>query len=766
MTDTARRGMWAGMLAAAVLLAAAGGCRRAETPVAPPTLDALAAAALATLDGRLELPGLQAEVEVRRDEWGVPHVFAQNIDDLFFAQGFVVAQDRLWQMEIWRRTAEGRLSELIGPAGLKHDRLWRLMRFRGPIDDAEWASYHPEGRRIFTAYANGVNAFIAAARDRLPVEFVLTGVAPEPWTPEQLLLRARIGDALSSARAELRLAQQVARLGVREAGRRAPTIPRDTLTVPEGLDVSIVGDAVIAALDGDLYGEVPRPELLPQFRDLPGAVASVDHGVPELSPGSNNWAIGGRLTGTGVAVMVDDPHRQVTNPAHRYLMHLHAPGWNVAGATEAALPGIIRGHNGRVAWGRTATDTDSADVYVETVNPANAGEVQWNGAWEPLRVVTEEIRVRGAAPETVTLKFSRHGPVFFEDREHHRAYALRSGLHERGTAEYLGGIRLDQATSARDCLTAANFMPMPPTNLVCADADGNIAFRIAVFAPVRTGWSGRLPVPGTGRYEWGAGRRTDLPSEYNPPRGYIATANNLTHPPAFTPPYAHVPAERRYRRHERIVQMIEAQKTFTTDDMMRMLRDSLNTEAVERLPLFRGWTADVPEVERARALLAGWDGVMARDSAAAALYMTWQERMAPEALAGRDRRAVGAALAGAVSSLTASQGPDPAQWRWGRMNRSEFPHPVASAYDVPAVERNGGAGTVNAIGAVYRLVTNFAEPDRSMVTLGPGVSGQPGSPYYQNLLEAWGRNEFFPLLYTRPAIEARTAHTLVLAPGR
>ena len=213
-------------------------------------------------------------------------------------------------------------------------------------------------------------------------------------------------------------------------------------------------------------------------------------------------------------------------------MHLHAPGWNVAGATEAPLAGVIRGHNGRVAWGRTATETDQADVYVETVNPANANEVQWNGRWEPLRVISEEVRVKGAAPVTLELKFSRHGPIFFEDREHHRAYALRSQLQERGTAEYLGGLRLDQATSARDCLTAANYMPMPPTNLVCADADGNISFRIAVFAPVRQGWTGRLPVPGTGKYEWGPERRTDLPSEYNPERGFIATANNDTQPPA------------------------------------------------------------------------------------------------------------------------------------------------------------------------------------------------------------------------------------------
>lgn len=743
----------------------AGGCTRASEPAPPQTLAQLTQASLARIEGQVAMPGLKANVEVLRDEWGVPHIYAQDMDDLFFAQGFVVAQDRLWQMELWRRTGEGRVAELVGPAGLPHDRLIRRFKFRGPYDEAEYARYHPEGRRIFTAYAAGVNAFITAAGDNLPVEFTLTGTRPEPWTPEQLLQRARVSDSLGDARAELRLARSVASLGLAEANRRARTDVGDTLTVPEGLDVSLITDAVLNALDGDMYGNLPRPGILEQFRGLPGAVASIDMGVPETSPGSNNWAIGGKLAGTGVAIMVDDPHRQVTNPAHRYLLHLNAPGWTVAGATEAPLPGVIRGHNGRVAWGRTATETDQSDVYVETVNPANANEVLFQGKWEPLRTITEEIAVKGAPSERVELKFSRHGPIFYEDREHHVAYALRSQLHERGTAEYLGGLRLDQATSARNCLTTANFMPMPPTNLVCADAEGNIAFRVAVFAPVRKGWSGRLPVPGTGTFEWGPDPRTDLPSEFNPERGFIATANNNTHPRAFTPPYAYYPAGDRYRRHERIVQMITTSRSFTIGDMLRMLRDSFNTEAAEDHGLFTGWTSDDPAVERARALLEGWDQVMDRTSAPAAIYITWQRAADRGAARKVSREAVVAGLRKAIDQLTASQGANWEEWRWGRMNRSEFPHSVASAYDLPAIERQGGAGTVNAIGAVYRLVTDFANPDQSMVTIGPGNSGQPGSPFYDNLHERWGRNEFFPLLFTRPAVEGKTRYRLTLTPA-
>jgi penicillin amidase len=746
-------------------LLAAAACARAAEPQPLTSFEQLAKDSLAPLEGRVALPGLKQEVQVLRDEWGVPHIYASDVDDLFFAQGYIVAQDRLWQMEIWRRTAAGRLAELVGPVALRHDLLYRLLQYRGPFDDEEFNSYHPEGRRIFTAYAAGVNAFIASAGEKLPVELRLTGVRPEPWTPEQLLLRARVSDSISDAREELNLARNVASVGLAEANRRTRTQPPNNLQIPEGLDLSLITQAVIDALDGDMYGDVPRPEILPQYRSLPGALASIDQGVPETSPGSNNWAIGRKLTGTATAIMVDDPHRQVTNPAHRYLLHLHGPGWNVAGATEAALPGVIRGHNGRVAWGRTFTNTDQGDVYVEQVNPANPNEVMWNGKWEPLRIVTEVIAVKGAPAERIEVKFSRHGPVFYQDRQRHVAFALRSQLQERGTAEYLGGLRLDQATSARDCLEIANYMPMPPTNLVCADADGNISFRIAVFAPDRRAWTGRLPVPGTGKYEWGPNRRLDLPSEYNPERGWIATANNDTQPRGFTPPYAYLPADSRYRRQERIEQMIAGSKTFTIDGMMRMLRDSLNTEAVEDQPHFRGWTSTDAAVERAREMVAEWDGVMDRASAPAAIYMTWRRQVGSDAVRNGSREAVEAGLRKAIEALTASQGSDWAQWRWGRMNRSEFPHPVVSAYDLPPIERHGGAGTVNAIGSVYRLVTNFSNPDESMVTIGPGNSGQPGSPFYGNLHDLWGRNEFFPLLFTRPAVEAKTRYRLTLAPS-
>jgi penicillin amidase len=755
---------------AAAVAGACGGDERSAAAAGARTFESLATQSLSKIDGTLEIPGLAADVEVLREQWGVPHIYAKNADDLFFAQGYVVAQDRLWHMEMNRRVAQGRTAEIVGPSGVPHDRLVRMLRFRGPFDEKEWTTYHPDARRLFEAYVRGVNAYIAAAGENRPVEFTLTGITPQPWTAEEILYRARVTAAIGSARSELRLAQAVAKHGAAEANRRARPDPYGDLRVPDGLDVSIITDDVIKALEGALSEDFPRPNLLTEYGAWPGARVTLAEGAPERSPGSNNWAISGALTASGKPLMVDDPHRQVTLPAWRYLVHLNAPGWNVVGATEPGLPGVIRGHNGQVAWGRTATGTDEADVFVEELNPANPNEVKWNGAWEPLRTTTETITVKGEPARTITLKFSRHGPIFYEDDAHHRAYALRSSLMEQGTAEYIGGLRMDQATSARDCLKNADFMRSPPTNLVCASADGAIAFRVSAAAPKRRGFDGRLPVPGTGANDW-EGLRDDLPQELNPTRGWIATANNNIHPPGFRNPLFFT-GRAPYWRYQRIAHLIDtAQRSgtkFTVDDLRAMLRDSYKTEAENLKPWFQGWTASSADVERARSVVASWDNQMLKESAGAAVYQTWREQVNVDAIRrapAADRTVlVEAGLRKAVEILAAAQGTDPGGWRWGRIHSSVFKHPLLSAFDLPAVERDGGADTVNATGAVYRLITDFADRDRSMVTIGPGISGQPGSPFYGNLLEGWSRGEFFPLAFTRAAVEKATTHTLILKP--
>jgi len=744
---------------------------------------ALAASALSQIDGRIAVAGLTGPVEVIRDRWGVPHIYASNVDDLFMAQGFVMAQDRLWQMEMWRRQKEGLLAEILGPQAVARDRAARLLRYRGPFDEREWTSYHPEGRRIFEAYARGVNAYIDLLREqpsKLPVEFQLTGVRPEPWTAETVVLRtASFGDAAN----ELRLAQQVAALGREEANRRRAPDPWDDLALPPDVDLSAIDDTVIAA--ARVPGGAIRPALLeadglaarrtergvgaPRVRE-PGGVQGPPPereepgGIPE--PGSNNWVVSGALSSTGKPMVVNDPHRDVTNPSLRYIVHLHAPGWNVIGAGEPPFAGVAIGHNERLAWGLTIVGTDQEDVYVERLNPAKPDEVRWRDGWEPLRIVTETIAVKGAAPQTIELKFSRHGPVFHEDRARGLAYALRSALLEPGTAPYLASPRLAHARDCRAFLDAAMYWKSPSENLICGDVDGNISWIAAALTPARRGWTGRLPVPGGGTHEW-AGFRRDLPRELNPPRGFIVTANHNIQPPGYAPPIMFKSAANvAFDRITRLRQLLQPGRRYTIDDHRRMQLDAYSLRAASEVPLFEGWTSDVPEIERARRTVAAWDAVLARESAAAAIYSEWRRASTAAEraeAAGPSRGTVMAAtLARALADLRREQGADTAAWRWGRMHTRAFPHPFLRAFDLPEVERPGGSGTVAADGATYREILDVADWDRSIVTNTPGQSGQPGSAFYDNLLALWAADTYFPLVYSRARVEKEAAHRLML----
>ncbi len=732
------------------------------------SFDSLARGSLAQIEGRVALRGLRDSVEVIRDRWGVPHIYARNIDDLFFAQGFAQAQDRLWQMEMYRRTYEGTLSEIMGPTYMRHDRAARLLKYRGPWDDREWKSYHPEGRRIFDAFARGVNAFIANAGDRLPVEFRLTGITPQPWTAEVALMRTQTAMPTGDATAEISLAQEVARLGADSANRAARPSPHRELVVPGGVNLAIISPAVAAAL-GDLRGGIVRPPLLPRYQSMAGAGSSANTGVQEHSPGSNNWVVAGRLTASGNVIVANDPHRNVANPSIRYIVHLNAPGWDVIGSTEPVLPGVMIGHNGRIAWGLTIVGTDQSDVYVEEVNPANRNEVRFRGAWEAIRTVRDTIRVKDSAPVVVEHRFSRHGPIFYEDTINHRAYAMRSTMHETGSAGYLGALRYHALDNCRQFLDAQVHYKAPTENMICGDREGNIAWQASAASPKRPNWHGRLPVPGTGGYEWD-GLRTDLPRELNPERGWIATANHDIHPPGYDPPlfFKAGPQDARYRR---IAEVLASKRGFTIADMEALQHDAFSAPAARDIPLFRGWTSANPEVERARALLAGWDAQHRRESAAPVIYRAVAAALPAEARAaqtpdGRRRALLEAAIAIGLAAVREAQGPDQAQWRWGRNNTSQLPHSLVRAYDIPPVERHGGSGFVAAVGATYREIIDLGNPDASVATNLPGQSGQPGSPFYSNLVEGYGRGEYFPLAFSRAAVERVAAHRLTLIPMR
>ncbi len=739
----------------------------------------LAESALSQLSGDLPVEGLKQSVEVLRDAGGIAHIYAQNTEDLFFAQGYVTAQDRLWQMEMWRRWQEGRLAEIFGPAAFAYDARARLMQFRGPWDEKEWTSYHPEGEKIFTAFANGVNAFIEQNRDRLPVEFQLTGVYPEQWTAQTVVLRwAQIG--LTSTRGnainEIQLAMQVLELGIEEANRRAAPDPWDDLQIPPGLDLNLFTPELLAAAqsgDGDPFtpGRLPPLEVIAPYASTmpPVAQGPVTVGWDPADAGSNNWVMSGARTPSGIPILANDPHRRIEMPALRYMVHLNAPGWNVIGASDPPFVGVGAGHNENMAWGLTFAGTDMVDLYVEELHPTDGSLVKWQDGWESLRTIQETIAVKGESePRVVELTFSRHGPVFHIDRNTRRAFAVRSAVQEVGTAAYLGSLKLQQAQGCEDFFERTLAWKVPTHNMICGDKAGNIAMQVAGLAPDRDGWNGRLPVQGDGRYEW-QGLRTDLPSEMNPERGYIATANDNTHPAGYEgrPVFYHSANGLDIARITRLHQLLSTGEIFTVQDHMRMQHDAYSLQAERDKPLFEGWTGQSDEAERARRMIAEWDNVLTRTSVPGALFVRWSTVVDRAALNNNTPLAervplIEAGLLSTIAQLQADFGSDWTQWRYGRVHLTELPHSFLPEFDLPAVERPGGFNTLNANGANFRRIIDLSNLDNSVWSNSPGQSGQPGSPYYGDMREHLANGRYLPLHFSREAVERAAVHRLNL----
>src|SRR6202165_3464425 len=441
-------------------------------------LNSQARAALSQTSGNMKIEGLQQPVTVLRDKWGVAHIYAQSQHDLFFAQGFVAAQDRLCQMELWKRAGQGRLAEVLGPSAMERDRYARLLRYRDNME-AQYSIYAPDAFDILRAFTDGINAYIRNSHT-LPIEFKIAGFAPEPWNPEDCLSRMAAFSVTGNATAELKNAAMLAALG--------PEKSRLLL----GPDPDVQWDPV-AGVDTSWLS----PDLL---KGMVGGDARIEFPSGQNSIGSNNWTISGKLTATGKPLLANDPHRVIAVPSLRYIVHLVAPGWDVIGSGEPALPGVSIGHNRSIAWGLTIFPIDQQDLYLEELNPSDPIQYKSGDHWEKFKTEQTTITVKGASPVTLTLKFTSHGPVLWEDDTHH-ALALRWVGSEPGTAGYLASLSLDRAGNWDEFLNAMQRWKLPPENMVYADIQGNIGEQSAGLTPIRS-WTGLLPVPDDGKHEW------------------------------------------------------------------------------------------------------------------------------------------------------------------------------------------------------------------------------------------------------------------------
>jgi penicillin amidase len=453
------------------LIVAAAACGRAAPP-APPLV--------AQVSGTLAIDGLAAPVRIVRDTWGVPHIYAQNVNDLFVAQGVVQAQDRLFQLDLWRRSAQGRLSEVLGPNFIERDAMTRRMQYHG--DAADWNSYGADASAIARAFVRGVNAWVRLARDRPPEEFVLAGWKPEEWSADDLLNRTEAFTASGDALDEVFRARLVAAVGLVRA--------RLLLPGDRGLDgVAGVEPAVVPDLVAEAIRRVGTP---PFFLGLAAPVTAGTVRVPS-TPTS------GMLCGAGLrpCVLFD-------SPSPRYLVHLNAPGWNVIGATAPWRPGVAAGHNEHISWTAEPLDADTQDVYVEKLNPADDRQVEDEGRWVDVETSKGWIAVRGRkTPVDFDRLTTRHGVVVASDREGHLAFALQWSGAEPGGASELGALALDRASSWPAFREALGRWKMPARRMIYVDTEGVHESAAAALVPVRRGWSGGLPVPGwTGTTEW------------------------------------------------------------------------------------------------------------------------------------------------------------------------------------------------------------------------------------------------------------------------
>jgi penicillin amidase len=779
---------------------------------------------------RLVVDGLAQPVEVVRDRWGIAHIYAQNEQDLFFAQGYNAARDRLFQLELWRRQASGTMAELVGRRELKRDIGARLLRFRGDLEK-ELAHYHPRGRAIIEAFVGGINAYIAETERNpalLPLEFRLLGFKPGRWTPE--IVVSRHNGLYGNLTAEIEYAQAVRLLGpsrVKELVYFHPGEP--SLEADPAVDLSAITPAII-----ELYTAHRAPvrflpeDVLPEYRSDGRAVQALalagrSTAVP-LAPeeiGSNNWVVSGRLSQTGRPIMANDPHRAQQVPSLRYWVHLVAPGWNVIGGGEPALPGVSIGHNAFGAWGLTVFGVDIEDLYVYDVNPANPTEYRYRGGWEPMRVVRELIPVKGESPVSVELKFTRHGPVLYEDRARHKAYALRAAWLEPGTAPYLASLRMDQASSWEQFREACRYSLTPAENMVWADVHGTIGWQAVGLPPLRPNWDGLLPVPGDGRYEWGGFLPVDeLPWVVNPSKGFWATANNNLVPDGYVHRRALAWTWADPFRAARIEEVLASGRRHSVADMMRLQHDELSLPARALVPLLRDLRSADPGAERARRLLLEWDYVLDRESVAAGIYVAWERRLAAnvraisipaearevlggfslslkkiidwliapdgrfgaDPVAGRDALLV-RSLEEAVGGLRERLGSDMDRWHYGqpRYKHALFHHPLSAAVlpawraklDVGPLPRGGSATTVNATGngdnqtsgASFRLIADTSDWDNSVGTNTPGQSGDPASPHYRDLFELWARDRYIPVFFSRSRIDSVAEERLELVPA-
>ncbi|WP_370653321.1 penicillin acylase family protein [Lacisediminimonas sp.] len=773
--------------------------------------------------GALRVPGLQHSVDVVRDAEGVPHVFAASARDAWFALGYLHAQDRLWQLEMNRRIASGRVAEILGPGALGTDRFLRTLGISRNAQQI-WQRLAPDTRGVLTAYAEGINAWLLHDGAQLPPEFLLTGAPrPAPWQAVdsiawQTMMAWDLGANWTQEILRMRLAQ---RLSVEQINAFLPPYPGDA-PLPTRDYTSLY-----RSMQADVGQLVRLAQLAP-----PSGVDGV---------GSNNWVVSGQHTKSGKPLLANDPHLGLNAPALWYFAHLSAPGLDVIGATLPGLPGVVLGRNQRIAWGFTNTAPDVQDLYLERVNPANAAQYQTPDGWADFGTRQEVIRVKGQPDVTMTVRETRHGPVItgalpllersgVDAAKHVVAFAWTALMPDDLTIQ--GGIRLGSAGNWDEFITAARDFHSPQQNMVYADVDGNIGFIAPGRVPRRLPGNdlhGLAPAPGwDARYDWAGFIPFDqLPRSFNPPSGKIASANEKIVAPGY--PYFLTSEWSLPYRAQRIAALLDATGRHDLDSFARIQKDVLSLAAAELLPLVRR-TRPVDERSReALALLAGWRGEMLADRPEPLIFNAWMRELArrifqdelgdalikdyfeqrnvhaamvnvlqdrdgqstwcrdtrPGAAATDCAQLMSVSLGAALAGLEQQYGGNMRDWRWGRAHLARAEHRPFSRVPLLAplfelrVPTPGDTYTVN-VGrynlsdethpfhnrhaASLRALYDLSDLEKSRYIHSTGQSGNALSAHYRSFVQRWARAEYLPMTMQRSVVEQGSTGTLRMSP--
>ena len=778
--------------------------------------------ALPQLDGKIYAQGLSGEVQVIRDARGVPHIIAHNTKDLFFAQGYVTAQDRLWHMDFSRRLVSGTLSEVMGPALLNHDKEQRIVGLR-QIAERSWQALSARDRSHFELYAAGVNAYIEAHRDNLPIEFRVLRYSPEPWTGlDSLLCGILMSQGLNYTLYETKLVRErfVTKLGPELAADLYPNSSwRDH---PPGLDQKIV------PVQNSL---APPPSESPRSSFGSGQAPANMHSSdgPQIA-GSNNWVISGTHTASGKPLLANDMHLEHHIPNTWYEAHLEVPSQNgepefdVVGFTLPGFPYVLVGHNKRIAWGFTNLVPDVEDVYIENVR--SDGEYQTPDGWKHMDTRHEVIRVKGKPDVQMDVMLTRHGPVVTDVvvtdlvPDEKRTLALKWAAYDDPVT--VPFFDIDTAQNWQEFRSALSHFSSPGQNVVYADIDGHIGYQAAGHIPIRKSGASPLPVNGSDNlHEWtGYIPFNQLPSIYDPVSGVIATANNKVTPPGY--PYSISTQWGSPYRTERIYEVLDSQKKFTAEDMLK-----LQTDTYSEFDRFCGerFAAAVSHSSKASArareaakIMQDWSGWVSAELAAPTLINQTRQEIFRLLLEPRLKPTNGEHHDGdldwtdyewfmssvALESLLTQQPSrwlppsftsyddlltnavenvvnqkeaprDLTSWNWGPQTALHLQHPIFGK--IPILKHWSGPGAVPQSGDRYtvkqtsrsagpseRMTVDLANLDASEFNLLTGQSGQLFSPYYMDQWQAWYKGFSFQMHFSDAAVVNAKSHELTLAP--